>query len=103
MAFPDKTPDEVRLLTFDFSAKAATGVTLSSPTAAVYSVLSGTGVTSDLTLGTAAVADLTVTALGTGGADGTRYRLKATAAASNGETLEVFKDIAVSIRSGVIA
>jgi hypothetical protein len=100
MAFDAKTPDEIRLLTFDFAAKAVSGVTLSNPTLSVDSVVAGTGIIGDVTLGTGAVADLTVTSLGTGGMDGSRYRLKAEVDASNGEHLEVFRDLPVSISSG---
>lgn len=100
MAFDAKTPDEVRLLIFSFATKAVSGVTLSNPTVSVDSVVAGTGLVGDVTLGTAAVADLTVTALGTGGIDASRYRLKAECDASNGEHLEVFRDLPVSIASG---
>lgn len=103
MAFANKTVDEVRLLTFDFSTKAASGSTLSNPSVAVASVLSGTGVIGDLTLGTATVIDQTVTVLASAGTDGTRYRLKAEADASNGETLEVERDLTVSDSSAVVA
>jgi len=103
MSFANKTPDEVRLLTFDFSTKAVAGVTLSNPTTTVAAVLSGTGVIGDLTLGTAGVVDLTVTTLASAGTDGTRYRLKAEATASNGETLEVERDLTVSASSAVVS
>src|SRR5690349_17180092 len=101
MAFANKTVDEVRLLTFDFASKAVAGVTLSTPTVVVASVLSGSGVIGDLTIGTPAVVDLTVTALATAGTDGTRYRLKAEAHASNGEILEIERDLTVSDSSAV--
>jgi hypothetical protein len=100
MAFNTKTPDEIKLLVFDFAAKAVSGVTLSNPSVSVDSVVAGTGVVGDVTLGTPAVADLTVTALGTGGVDASRYRLKAEVDASNGEHLEVFRDLPVSVSSG---
>lgn len=102
MAFDRKTPDEIRLLTFDFSTKATSSVTLSNPTVVVDSVVAGTGVVGDVTIGTPTVADLTVTALGTGGIDGSRYRLKAEADASNGEHLEIFRDLPVAIASGIV-
>lgn len=103
MAFDKKTPDEIRLLTFDFADKAPALSTLSSPVVTVDAVVAGTGVVGDISLGTsAAVVDLTVTALGTGGIDGSRYRLKATAICSNGEHLVVYRDLPVSVRSAVV-
>lgn len=103
MAFDRKTPDEIRLLPFDFSDKATAGVTLSNPTVVVDSVVAGTGVIGDVTLGAATVDDLVVSALGTGGIDGSRYRLKAEADASNGERYEMFRDLPVAKASGVVA
>ena len=103
MSFDRKTPDEVRLLTFDFSAKAAVGLTLSSPAVTVAQVLSGTGIVGDLTLGTPNVVDLTVTVLASAGTDGTRYRLKAEAQTSDGQTLEVERDLPVSASSAVVS
>lgn len=102
MSFDRKTPDEISLLTFDFSTKATSGVTLSNPTIVVDSVVAGTGLVGDVSLGTATVVDLTVTALGTGGVDGSRYRLKAEVDASDGEHLEIFRDLPVSKSSGVV-
>jgi len=67
----------------------------------VDSVVAGTGVIGDVTLGTPAVADLTVTALGTGGIDGSRYRLKAEADGSNGEHFVVYRDLPIAKNSGV--
>lgn len=103
MSFANKTPDEVRLLTFDFASKAVSGVTISNPVTTVDAVLSGTGVVGDLTLAAPTVVDLTVTTLASAGTDGTRYRLKAVADASNGETLEIERDITVSASSAVVA
>jgi hypothetical protein len=102
MAFDKKTPDEIKLLTFDFAAKAPDTATLSNPTLSVDSVVYGTGVVGDVSLGTGAVADLTVQALGTGGIDGSRYRLKAEADGSNGEHYVVYRDLPVSVRSAVV-
>jgi hypothetical protein len=102
MAFDKKTPDEIKLLTFDFSGKAPDTATLSNPMLSVDSVVYGTGVVGDVSLGTGAVADLTVQALGTGGIDGSRYRLKAEADCSNGEHYVVYRDLPVSVRSAVV-
>ncbi len=102
MAFDNQTTAETRLLTFDFSNTVGTGVTLSTPVIA-KSVLSGPGLVGDLTLGTAAVVDLTVTALATGVVDGTRYRLKATAHGSDGEIFEVARDLTISNSASLVA
>lgn len=88
------------MLPFDFSTKAASGITLSNPTVVVDSVVAGTGVIGDMTIGTPTVADLVVSALGTGGVDATTYRLKAEADGSNGEHYEIFRDLPVAISSG---
>lgn len=101
MSFDRQTTAETRLLSFDFSTKVPTGITLSTP-AVASSVLSGPGLTSDLTLGTAAVVDLTVTTLAGGVVDGTRYRLKATAHGSNGEIYEVAKDLPISDSASLV-
>lgn len=103
MAFDPKTPDEVRLLTFDFADKAPTGVTLSAPTATVLAVLVGSGVIGDLTLGTPTVVDQTVTVLASLGLDGSKYRLRCMADGSNGETYEIDKDLQVTASAGVTA
>jgi hypothetical protein len=102
MAFDKKTPAEVKLLTFNFSGKAPAGITLSNPTVIVLSVVAGTGHVGDVTLSSALVSDLTVTALGSAGLDGNRYRLKAAADGSNGEHYEVERDLPVSASSAVI-
>ncbi len=99
MAFDRMTPDEIRLLTFDFSGKAPATATLSNPTVVVDSVVAGVGTIGDITLGTAAAVDLTVTVLASTGVDGNRYRLKAEADGSNGEHYEVQKDLPVSARA----
>lgn len=102
MSFDRKTPDEARILTFDFSTKATSGSTLSNPAVAI-SHLSGPGDATDLTLATPAVVDQTVTVLASAGLDGARYRLKATADTSDGETLEIDRDLPVSASAALVS
>ncbi|MGH7605423.1 MAG: hypothetical protein ACRENK_15685 [Gemmatimonadaceae bacterium] len=75
-------------------------MTLSNPAVSVDAVIAGTGIVGDVTLGTPTVADLTVASLGTGGIDGSRYRLKAEADGSNGEHYVVYRDLPVAKSSG---
>ncbi|HQR20038.1 MAG TPA: hypothetical protein PKV98_04175 [Burkholderiaceae bacterium] len=102
MSFPAKTPDEVKLVTFDFSSEAATGATLSNPTVEVTSVISGSGVVGDITAASVTVASQTVTALIGGGVSGTKYRLTCVVDASNGETHRIDKDLPVKESAAVV-
>ena len=97
MAFPKKTPDEVKLLTFDFTKEAAEGSILSTPILTVESVVSGTGgAIGDVTLSTGVLSGKVVSCLATGGKNGVVYRLRCDVDADNGEHHEIEKDLPVS-------
>ena len=95
--FPDKTPDEKKLCTFDFTNEVTTGSTISSPVAE-KELLSGddTGA-SLLTLGTPAVEPGTalVKMLIGGGKDGSKYKVTMTVTADNSEIHELAGVMAV--------
>lgn len=101
MASYTKTPDEARLMTFDFSIKAPPGAVLSNPTVA-KTVLYGPGIASDLTLGSPTVTTLLVNVLASAGTSATKYRVKAEADSDNGEHYEIDQDILVSASAAVV-
>lgn len=83
--FPDKTPGETKLCTFDFASEMAAGATLSNPEV-TKTVVSGTDPDAvGLTLGTPAVSGSTLKVLVSGGVEGVRYQLLAQVDADNGE------------------
>jgi hypothetical protein len=102
MSFPAKTPDEIKLLTFDFTGEAASGNTLSNA-AFTKSLVSGTGSASDLTIGTPQIVGLTVMALVSAGVDGAKYRLTCEVDASpNGEHHRIDKDLPVKETAALV-
>jgi hypothetical protein len=96
VTLPNKTPDETKVLTFDFSPEANPTSTLTGPTV-TKSLLSGTDTAAaNLTLGSAAVSGLTVSLLVAGGLDGSAYKLVCKVSASNSEVHEISASLGVS-------
>lgn len=88
-AFPAKTSDEAKLLTFDFTREAADGSTFSSPSVA-KSLARGTDTAAaTLSLGVPAVSGYYVKVLVSAGATGNLYELTAKVNADNGEIHEL--------------
>lgn len=98
MAFPKKTPDEIKLITFDFSTEAAEGSVLSNPTVICEAVVAGTGgAVGDLDItDIEVVIGQKVTCLVGDGVDGCQYRLRCCVDADNGEHHEIEKVLPVA-------
>jgi hypothetical protein len=88
--FPKKSPNEIKLCSFDFSTEAVSGTTLSAPVVSKEWV-SGTADddADSITLGTPQVVGYAVKILVGGGLDAARYRLTAKVDADNGERHEI--------------
>jgi hypothetical protein len=101
MSFPAKAPDEIKLLTFDFTSEAASGNTLSN---AVFTktLISGTGSAADLTIGTPQIVGLTVMVLVSAGLDAAKYRLSCEVDASNGEHHRIDRDLPVKETAALV-
>lgn len=94
--FDKKSPDAIKLLTFDFASQMPDATTLTTPTVVVASVVAGSGVIGDVTISAITVVDGTVTCLAAGGIDGSRYRLQAEVDCSDGQHFEILRDLPVS-------
>lgn len=84
-AFPDKTPGEAKICTFDFTNEAASGSVLSTP-AVAKSLIEGpdTGAAT-LTVGSPGVTGMELKVLVSAGTSGNNYKLLASVTADNGE------------------
>lgn len=102
MSFPDKTPDEEKLLTFDFSTEAAEGNTLSNATVEAV-LVSGSGDESDLTLGTPVIAGQTVQVMASDGLDGAKYQIICEVDASNTEHHRIDKILPVKEKAALVS
>jgi hypothetical protein len=102
MTFPAKTPDEIKMVTFDFSTEAASTSTLSNPTVTA-TLKSGTGTAADITIAAPQVVSKTVLVLISDGLDGAKYRLSCECDASNGEHHRIDKDLPVKETAAVVS
>ena len=95
--FPDKTPGEKKLCTFDFSNEVAAGSTLSNPAIAKALVDGDDTGAALLTLGTPAVTPATalVKVLVGVGKEANKYKLTMTVDADNGEIHQLAGTMAV--------
>lgn len=84
-AFPDKTPGESKICTFDFSYETASGSTLSSPVVTKSLIEGGDTGAATLTVGAPGISGTELKVLVSGGTDGNSYKLLAQVSADNGE------------------
>lgn len=101
MAFPQKAPDEIKLLTFDFTRDIATGTTLSNPTISA-ALLEGPGTAGDLTLSILGLSGFIVSVLAYFGLEGATYRLTCEVDASNGEHHDIIADLPISVAGPLV-
>lgn len=95
IVFPGKRAAEVENLTFDFTSKLASGVTISSATT-TCTVYSGTDATPSAVIsGAASISGSVVTQKVTGGTLGVIYQLLCAATTSTTETLELCGFLAI--------
>lgn len=107
MSFPEKTPEEIKVVTFDFEPEAATGSTLTLPVLTVTvkrQNAAGDAVPGDITATgiTVPMATQTVQVLIGGGLHGATYRLSCAVAASNGEFHEIAKDLPIKNTAALV-
>ena len=97
---PNKTPAEVKLVTFDFTNEAAVGSELASPSVAKSLVKGADTNASSLTVGTPAVSGMLLKVLIGGGTDKCKYKLRAQVTADNNEVHEMDATLEVSESAG---
>jgi hypothetical protein len=102
MAFPKKTPTEIKLATFDFEPEVPAGAVLSNPDVSVTSATGDGSDVTDVDVGVPAVVGLTVTVLLGGGLDACKYRIKCAVDVDDGEHAEIDKDLPVSEKAALV-
>lgn len=102
MAFPQKAPDESKMLTFDFTKDfASTSATASNPTVSA-TLFEGPGVAGDLNLSIMGLSSYKVTVLAENGLEGATYRITCEVDASNGEHHDIIADLPVSVAGPLV-
>lgn len=103
MSFPSKAPDEIILVTFDFSPEMPTTLSvISNQVVVVTLVASGSGSVSDISLGTSSIDGQTVKVLVSAGLEGNKYRLSCEVDVDNGEHRRIDKDLPVAVKGVLI-
>lgn len=103
MSFPYKAPDEIKLITFDFTNEVATGATIDNPTLTVIAANDTTD-PDDLDPDAELVIDgLMVKVLVGAGLDGGKYTLSCEVDASNGEHHRIDKILPVKEKAALVS
>jgi hypothetical protein len=103
MTFPSKDPQEVKLITFDFTGEAPTGAILTSPVIVVAQAKGIGAVIGDVVLvGSPAISGLKVRQLASLGITGASYLLRCDVDGDNGEHHIIEKWLPVSVKAPIV-